>query len=132
MKTLILILFLITNSFASNGQSQMEMNAKAGQGAKHADIRLNKVYQKILHEYSTDTLFINNLKTSQRLWVKFRDAELAMKFPDYGPYYYGSMHSMCVSGYVEKLTEERIKTLEDWLKPVPEGEGCKGSVMRRN
>ncbi|WP_420798034.1 lysozyme inhibitor LprI family protein [Pasteurella atlantica] len=39
------------------------------------------MYQAILSEYKADSLFIEKLKKSQRLWVKFRDAELEMKYP---------------------------------------------------
>ena len=57
------------------GQSQGEMNGDAAKNYQKADKELNSVYQKILKEYSEDTLFIKNFKNAQRIWVQFRDAE---------------------------------------------------------
>jgi len=86
------------------------------------------IYKKILFEYKSDTAFIKNLKASQRIWITFRNAELKMKFPDRERGWYGSMHPMCVSGYLENLTRARIKTLTEWLQGSEEGEGCGGSI----
>ena len=109
-------------------QTQFEMNQESGDSFAKSDKELNLIYKKILLEYKSDTAFIKNLKASQRIWITFRDAELKMKFPDREPGWYGSMHSMCVSAYLEKLTKERIKTLHEWLQGVSEGEGCRGSI----
>lgn len=89
-----------------------------------ADKELNQVYQRILNEYKIDTAFIKNLKTSQRLWVQFRDAEMKMMYPDREPGYYGSIHPMCWSIYKTELTNERIKKLELWLTGQEEEESC--------
>lgn len=96
-----------------------------------ADKELNIVYQRILNEYQTDTLFIENLKASQRIWVTFRDAELKVKYPESEPGYYGSIYPVCVSNYLEGLTRERIKTLKIWLEGIEEGDVCAGSVRRK-
>lgn len=109
-------------------QTQLEMNRESVDSFEKADQELNEIYNNILHEYSSDTVFIKNLKVSQRIWIAFRDAELNMKFPERGSGWYGSMHPMCVSGYLEKLTRARIKTLTEWLSGVVDGEGCGGSI----
>ncbi|MDP8033326.1 DUF1311 domain-containing protein [Pasteurella atlantica] len=62
-------------------QTQTEMNQLAYAEFQKSDKKLNEVYQAILSEYKTASLFIEKLKKSQRLWVKFRDAELEMKYP---------------------------------------------------
>ena len=116
-----LILCIGILCFSASAQTQLEMNEDANDVFKRADKELNKVYQNILVEYKSDAEFIKNLKASQRNWIKFRDSELNMKYPerDYG--YYGSMHALCVSEYLEKLTQERINTLRMWLADAEEG-----------
>ena len=127
MRTIFLGLFLMIGSTAFC-QTQFEMNQEAGDAFAKADKELNMIYKKILFEYKSDTAFIKNLKASQRIWITFRNAELKMKFPDRERGWYGSMHPMCVSGYLENLTRARIKTLTEWLQGSEEGEGCGGSI----
>jgi hypothetical protein len=54
-----------------------------------------------------------------------------MKFPGSDKRNYGSIYPMCASGYLEKLTKERTKKLMEWLNPIPDGEGCNGSIKYR-
>jgi len=115
--------FSTNNSY---GQSQSAMNITANNSYKNADAELNTVYNKILKEYSGKTIFIKNIKTAQRLWVKLRDADLAARYPEKGKY--GSAEAMCRASYVESLTRERIKVLQVWLDGIPEGDVCNGSV----
>jgi uncharacterized protein YecT (DUF1311 family) len=86
------------------------------------------VYQKILVRYAKNPLFIRNLKESQRLWVRFRDAQLAMKYPERGAGYYGSVLPMCKSNYLNELTEQRVRELEAWLAQPGEGDVCNGTI----
>lgn len=127
MRTIFLCLFLWIGSTAFC-QTQFEMNQESGDSFAKADKELNMIYKKILFEYKSDTAFIKNLKASQQIWITFRDAELKMKFPEREPGWYGSMQPMCESGYLKKLTIARIKTLNEWLQGVAEGEGCRGSI----
>ena len=112
----------------SSAQTQYEMNLAAQIAYEKSDEQLNKVYQQIRSEYEQDSLFIENLKISQRLWIKFRDAELNMKYPEYQSSYYGSILPLCKSEFLKQLTDERIKTLQVWLDGIPEGDLCIGSV----
>jgi uncharacterized protein YecT (DUF1311 family) len=130
MRSIFLGLFLMIGS-TTFCQTQFEMNKESGDSFAKADKELNVIYKKILLEYKSDTAFIKNLKASQRIWITFRDAELKMKFPDREPGWYGSIQPMCESGYLEKLTRARIKTLTEWLQGVAEGEGCGGSIKRQ-
>jgi uncharacterized protein YecT (DUF1311 family) len=124
--SLIILLFFI--GFTGLCQTQTEMNIEAGESHKKVDNELNSIYKSILSEYKPDTVFIKNLKESQRIWVKFRDAELKVKYPETDPRFYGSVYPMCVSAYLEKLTRERINTLRQWLDGIEEGDACNGSV----
>ncbi len=124
-----LLTFFISVIFLSGfSQTETNMNDSAAASYHKADAELNKIYKTILSEYKSDTLFIKNLKASQRIWITFRDAELKVKFPETAPGYYGSIFPMCYSGYMEQLTRERIVTLKQWTEGIEEGDVCAGSV----
>ena len=135
MKKLILTIITLLSLIISNqafGQSQKEMNQEEQNKYLKADKKLNNVYNQILKEYKSDTEFIKNLKIAQRIWIKFRDAEMKLKYPDREQGYYGSIHPMCLSIYLTELTEERTKKLKMWLLGIEEGDGCNGSVKTKN
>lgn len=118
-----LLALTLTRTFA---QTQMELNRSATASYTKADQKLNALYNRILTDYKADTLFTESLKASQRIWVKFRDAELKMMYPYTEDR--GSATSMCESTYLEKLTNERIKTLQQWITGTQEGDVCSGSL----
>jgi uncharacterized protein YecT (DUF1311 family) len=128
MRKIFFLLFLWTTT-SSYGQTQRELNENASKQYKSADSTLNSIYKQILKTYSADTAFIRNLKTAQKLWIKFRDAELKMRFPD--SYTYGSVQPMCVSFYLTDLTNDRINTLRTWVDGIEEGDVCSGSVRTK-
>ncbi len=130
MKTLLISIFCIISSLGF-AQTQMKMNQSANDSYQKADKELNEIYKKILKEYKTDTVFIKNLKMSQRIWITFRDAELEVKYPDREPGYYGSIHPLCIATYLEQLTIERINTLKVWIDGLEEGDVCNGSVKTK-
>jgi len=106
------------------------MNMEAYHSFQQADSELNSVYKKILRIYSRDTIFISNLKKSQRIWIQFRDAEMEVKYPNYGyDFPYGTVHPMCWSYYKEQLTRIRIDFLKDWIKGDDDGDVCRGSML---
>ena len=150
MKKIILACLMLL-SIATFGQTpskaELEKRAKAKQDAirnedtrankdadasKTADQELNSTYQQILKEYAADTSFISHLKIAQRLWIKFRDAELLMKYPPQTAGYYGSEQPMCEKTYLDQLTRDRIKTLKIWLDGIAEGDVCSGSVKMKH
>jgi uncharacterized protein YecT (DUF1311 family) len=124
---LIFIFFALAINIVS-AQTQSQMTRESLNSLSQTKKDLNKLYQEILEEYKSDTVFIEKIKASQNLWLQFVEAEVEMKFPPREPGYYGSMHGMCVSGYRETLIEARIAKLREWMLPIPEGEGCGGSV----
>lgn len=126
-KIILSILFGLLFIFCFS-QTQLEMNQEAQNKFKKADTELNSVYQKILKEYSSDSVFIKNLRASQRIWIQFRDAEMKAKFPDRPDGYYGSIQPLCWSNYLTELTQERTNKLMDWLTESEEGNMCNGSV----
>ena len=108
------------------------MNAYAKNEFLKADKELNSIYQKILKKNADDTIFIKNLKTAQRAWIQFRDAEMNMKYPEREYGYYGSSQPMCWSIYKTELTKERIKTLKQWVEGIEESDICGGSIPIKN
>ena len=132
MKQLLTILILFSLSLTSFSQSQSEMNQTEYDKYLVVDKELNRVYNQILMEYKNDSTFIEKLKIAQRLWIKFRDAEVEMKFPEADTRFaYGSMYPMCESVYMTYLTNQCIEKLKEWLEPIPDGEACTGSVIYR-
>lgn len=126
-KALFVLLLCLVSSF-SYAQSQWDMTMESDREFKKADKELNVVYQKILVKYAKNTEFIKALRESERLWVKFRLAELNMRFPGTDKKYYGSVLPMCVNGLAEKITKKRIAELKQWLKPLKDGDVCTGSI----
>ncbi len=131
MKKVILLFVVIVSGLNALSQTQGKMNSDAGDSLHAADKELNEVYRKILTGYSNDTLFIKNLKISQKLWIQFRDAEMNMKYPERKVGYYGSVLPMCWAIYKEQLTRDRTKTLKQWLDGIEEGDVCAGSVKKK-
>lgn len=123
----IILTFLLSAS-RTFGQTQVNLNQSAGGGYQKADAALNSIYKQIIKQYASDTSFISHLKASQRLWIKFRDAELLMKYPLRETDYYGSVQPSCEAIYLEQLTLDRIKTLKVWIDGIEEGDLCSGSV----
>ena len=126
-KALFILLLCLVSSF-SYAQSQWDMTMESDREFKKADKELNVVYQKILVKYAKNTEFIKALRESERLWVKFRLAELNMRFPGTDQKYYGSVLPMCVNGLAERITKKRIAELKQWLKPQEDGDVCTGSI----
>jgi uncharacterized protein YecT (DUF1311 family) len=130
-KTLIVLLFCFCSNI-SYAQSQWDMTMESDREFKKADKELNVVYQKILTKYAKNIEFIKALRESERIWVKFRSAELNMRFPGTNKKDYGSVLPMCVNGLAEKITRKRIAELKQWLKPQEDGDVCTGSIGDTN
>jgi hypothetical protein len=73
-------------------------------------------------------MFIGNLKKAQRIWIQFRDAQVAMRYPQYT----NSSSFACSAKYLAKLTDERTATLQLWLDGVEDTNACPGSVMYKS
>lgn len=124
------IIFLLVLTFSLNSlfaQTQIEMNNDAFNSYKKVDNELGVVYQLILKKYAKNTKFINALRASERLWIKFRDAEVKMMYPsDDTRFSYGSMYPLLYHGYLEELTRTRIKQLKLWA--YPKQQDTQGSI----
>lgn len=116
----------------NNPSTQLDMNICEGKALTAADMQLNKVWQAILLKYKDEPLFLEKLKASQKLWLQFRDAEIAAHFPlkkgDNSNVQYGSVYPMCVSNLQAELTRQRTQQLQAWLDGAQEGDTCSGSI----
>lgn len=112
--------------------SQAGLNACAADEFTKADQQLNKVWKAILVKYKDQPVFLEKLKASQKLWLQFRDAEVAAHFPvgkgEDAATQYGSVYPMCVSQAQTELTQQRTQQLQAWLKGTQEGDVCAGSI----
>ena len=124
----VLILLLVTLSYNCFSQTQVEINKKAYAEFNKADKALNKVYEQIFIRYKADTIFLETLKKSQRIWIKFRDAELEMKYPNYSDMHYGTVHPICRSLYLTGPTKKRSKNLKIWLNRIEKDDVYASSV----
>lgn len=127
------VLFILTALLFSINlypQTQSEMTYAALQDYKLADTAINEVYNKILKEYKSDKVFIRNLKESQALWIKFRDAEVKLKFHDYSSKA-GSTRTMCQLFLLKDLTEARTSELKKWLEGAEKGDVCAGPMKKK-
>jgi uncharacterized protein YecT (DUF1311 family) len=115
------------------GQTQSEMNQEAFSHYKEKDAELNLVYSKILKEYGNQKDFIIHLKKAQNIWIQFRDAEMAMRFPKEDKLlHYGSVYPMCRSYILAEMTEQRTNKLKIWLDGIEEGEVCLGTIKMKD
>ncbi|MEO7933993.1 MAG: lysozyme inhibitor LprI family protein [Chthoniobacterales bacterium] len=125
MNRLLLILVLVVVTVASAfSQSQREMNLVAQRNFEKADTRLNKVYQKLLTQCDAEAR--EKLKTAQRAWVVFRDAEADYAADDEARG--GSLASLIYSNTQTQLTQERTAHFQKLLAiSTPEVSGASRS-----
>jgi uncharacterized protein YecT (DUF1311 family) len=84
------------------------------------------------HRQRGEADFLQKLKAAQRLWIAFRDAHLESLYPAGDKQLeYGSAYGACRCLALVELTNRRLEELKVWLRGVPEGETCKGSVRIR-
>jgi uncharacterized protein YecT (DUF1311 family) len=102
--------------------SAQEWNTPASEGPQinyiNADRKLNEIYQQILKKEESNKSFINNLRVAQRLWIKFRDAQFELRFPESNGHYGNNTLTNDRAIYLTKLTQERIQTLMEILDPT--------------
>lgn len=118
--------FALASSECDNAQDQATMNKCANDDFAKADKQLNAHYREIEKRLADDDDAKKLLITSQRAWVKFRDAECNFSASGTAG---GSVHPMTVAICREKLTTERNKQFSEYLNceegdlscPVPSG-----------
>ncbi len=103
--------------------TQREMNVCAADDFRKADAELNATWQALLKKEAADKLFIARLRTAQKAWLAFRDAELAAYFACAEQdvrQCWGSMYPLSFLGRKAAMTQERTRALKAILE---EGHG---------
>lgn len=103
----ILALAIGFGSQLTHGQTQADMNEQAARDAQKADDALNATYKELLAQL--DAKGQEKLKTAQRAWLKFRDAEADLTADQYRG---GSILPMIYSQSLQRLTEARTAQLK--------------------
>ena len=122
---LILIFALTFQTISGFSQSMMTLEKSAGESYGRTHRSMKKLYFEILHEYRNDTIFVQNLKKSQQIWLYYRNAMVKAMYPD--PIESNVIY-LCIFLYLEELTQNRIKELMVWKTGIKEGDVCAGSV----
>ncbi len=101
-----------------NPVTQLDMNQCAAQDYQEADAELNDTYGKLMQALGGNADVKALLKTAQRDWIAFRDAECAFAGSGTAG---GSISPMVKSECLTDLTEARTQQLQDYLD-CPEGD----------
>jgi len=100
--------------------TQLELNACALDEFKRADQELNETYAAVLKKEQQDPTFIRKLRSAQRAWIAFRDAEIDATYAcneKDARVCWGSMLPLSMTAYKTKLTRERTARLQRFLDP---------------
>jgi uncharacterized protein YecT (DUF1311 family) len=83
---------------------------------KTTDAKLNDTYQKLLDKKKSDAQFLKNLRNSERLWIKFRDAQLVEKYNQNVSI--EDIRKLTTSQivFLTILEEKRLKELQDLME----------------
>lgn len=93
-----------------------------------AETQLQTAITTIKQKHAKDTVFLTKFDAAQEAWRKFADAELEAIYPAENPQAeYGSLHEVCFCSEKTGIIRDRLKQLQSWTKPVPEGELCGSS-----
>lgn len=112
--TLILAIVAVAAlSPSTHGQSQAEMNADAAADFEKADAQLQTTYKKLLESLDPDGR--KKLKASQRAWTSYREAQAEFQGDDEASG--GSLFPLIFFGTKTRITEARIKELQEFLVP---------------
>ena len=124
--TFLVLSFMTVPAFA---QTQLDMVKSAQADYFKADKKLNETYKQIQTIYRKDSRFLRDLKQAQLAWIKFRDLQVALKYPT--KIGMSSATPMCRFNYIRELTEQRRAELRHWTDPVAEGDVCTGTIQTR-
>lgn len=110
-------------------KSQVEMNLDAEASYSKTKMKLDSLHQRIEKEYQNDSVFMNQFFESKKMWEEYKKSQVLMKYPENDPTRNGSVFNTCYYSYLEKLTQQRMDVLKDWISGANEGDCCSGSIQ---
>lgn len=99
--------------------NQVELNTCAENDYKVADKELNSTWKQLIKKKKENKLYVEKMKVSQNLWIKFRDAEVEAKFACEDSNMrscWGSMYPLLRLSVLTSLTKERTKQLQTYME----------------
>jgi uncharacterized protein YecT (DUF1311 family) len=109
----------------NEAETQSAMNECAGEQFDAADGALNEAYREITQRLKEEPEALEHLRTAQRAWLSFRDAECRFALVNsQGGSIYPALESLCLA----ELSQQRAAVLEGFLQceegdlscPVPD------------
>lgn len=95
-----------------NPQTQLDLNTQARDQAVKAECGVRSAYESELAGLVAVPTGGAKLDASQRAWKAYRDARQAERYPHEDEQgYYGSIHSMCISGFEQGEDTARTREL---------------------
>jgi uncharacterized protein YecT (DUF1311 family) len=81
-----------------------------------ADRKLNAVYKELLTIKKSDSVFVQNLRKAERLWMQYRDAQLASRFLEHPSITAETASTKEELLFLVTLTQKRTQELQDLLR----------------
>ena len=102
---------------AAKSDSQLNLDICADEDSKQANIELNRTYKQLLELTKSDAKAILAIKTSERLWIQYRDSYIKAMYPkDDKQAAYGSFFPMEAHLIEASLTREHISAINELIK----------------
>jgi uncharacterized protein YecT (DUF1311 family) len=113
----------LVDQFCGKAQTTADMNDCTGKMLAVADKDLNTTYQAVLKKWANVPGVAASVRTAQRAWITYRDADIAARFADAGDIAsrgtaYPAAHAMYQAG----LVHERTARLCEYLRGASYGE----------
>ena len=98
--------------------NQAELSQCAYDRYQAADKQLNDTWKQLMAKFKGDKTATAKLKTAQKAWIAFRDAEIDAMFAcdAQDRTCWGSMEPMLRNGELAALTKDRTTRLQKYLK----------------
>ena len=117
MKIAFVTLSMILSVAVSSSQEQVNGRATF----EKSDKRLNDAFQLLIAAKRSDSAYIKNLRSSQRILIQFRDAELKLMYPNPASVEKDTFLPMTQAIYLSRITDERANVLLERLRAATNG-----------
>ncbi len=95
--------------------NQAELSQCAADDYTASDKKLNDTWKSLIDKFKDDKTTTAKLKTAQKAWIVFRDAEVEAQFACEGGNCWGSMEGMLRNEVLKELTDTRTARLQKYI-----------------